>query len=125
MSLLRLPPLKRFVRLLLMTLMLSLSTEHAFSLDAKHWQQLPDVAKRYYLLGSVEAWNELIPFASDLSEPAFDGMLNTVLPCIQREKLNPDHLVATVQKYLNHHPSDLGIEMSALVFTAVSHACTH
>ena len=91
--------------------MLSMSTGEAISIDAKHWQQLPDLAKRYYLLGSVEAWSELIPFASDLSEPSFDGMLNAVLPCIRREKLNSDHLMATVQKYLNHHSSESEIEM--------------
>lgn len=115
--------LKRYAALVIVTGMLTMNAESALSLDAQHWQQLPDSAKRYYVLGSVEAWNEALRFTSDVSEAGLDGMLNAVMPCVERKKLNLDHLLATVQKYVNDHHSDWHMEMAAVVFTAVSQAC--
>ena len=112
------------VPLLLLTLMVNVNPPCAFGIDAEHWQHLPEIAKRYYVLGSVEAWIELIAFESDLSEPAVEGMLRGVLSCVKGEKLNPDSLIVTVQKYVNEHPAESDMEMSALVFTAVSQTCT-
>jgi hypothetical protein len=123
MSTLNLPAVRVFVSLLFLILMLGFKAEGAFGLDAQHWQRLPDAAKRYYVLGSVETWNEAIRFTSDLSEPVLEGMFDQMTPCIQREKLNVDHLLVSVQKYVDDHSSDRGMEMSAVVFTVVSQGC--
>jgi len=114
---------KCFVALLLIAALLVGGTESAFSLDAQHWQQLPDSAKRYYVLGSVEAWNEAIRFTSDAGEAGLDDILDTVMPCVTQEKRNADHVVDTVQKYINEHHSEWHLEMSIVVFTAVTQTC--
>ncbi len=103
--------------------MLVLCTNSALSLEAQHWQQLPDSAKRYYVLGSVEAWNEALRFTSDVGEAGLDDMLNTVMPCIAREKLNVNDLVSMLQRYLAENHREWQMEMSAVVFTVISQGC--
>jgi hypothetical protein len=71
----------------------------------------------------VEAWNEALRFTSDVSEAGLDDMLNTVMPCIAREKLNVNDLVSMLQRYLAENHREWQMEMSAVVFTVISQAC--
>lgn len=97
--------------------------QSALAIDGNHWNQLPNDRQNAYVMGVVDAWQNIIGYCGAPQGACFPvkGMFEPIVSCTSNRPYG--QITAMVEKYMKDHPEGWHYDMASIIWTALSQAC--
>lgn len=115
---------RRFACILVVCCLLAVVARDAVAgITGNDFQTLPEAARMYYVLGTVDSWGNVSVESLAVKAPAVDAIYGNISRCVIGRKMTQGQVLAIVDKYMRDNPDKWHKDMTNLVWYALREAC--